>query len=147
MLMICEVCRRESDINLEEQTGQAACSECGGRFDIGEFVKKMLVETRSVIKERRRWGFMHACLNCSADREVKIKDGKGVCAICGTVLNIAPSVLRAISNNAGVSEDVEVAATERPMIKTGRSTPKKKESIKKSDNLKVKEPKKMIKKG
>ena len=125
MLMICEVCRTETDISLEQSSGQAVCSDCGGRFAVGDFVKKMLVETRSVIKDRKSTGFMYACLNCSANREAKIKKGKGVCAICGTVMNIPPAVLKAISARVNVGDGPEPAASDRPMIETSLGSSKK----------------------
>lgn len=159
MLMICEVCRREADVSLEQSSGQAVCSDCGGRFVIGEFVKKMLVETRSVIRDRKTTGFMYACLNCSADREVKIKDKKGVCALCGTIMNIPPAILRAISARVEVEEGPEVAASGRPTIEASRGSSSKvpktrlqkvaklDKSKKKSIKKKVKKSKKSVKKN
>jgi len=147
MLMICEVCRVETDVNLEQSSGKAVCSECGGRFVVGEFVKKMLAETRSVIKDRKSTGFMYACLNCSANREVKIKDKRGVCSVCGTLMNIPSSILKAVASRVEIGDGPEVAATDRPMIETSLGSSKKRPKTRLQKIAETKKPKKKSKKA
>lgn len=125
MLVICEKCKKENDVNYDESSGKAVCSACGGSFSVNDFMKKMLIETRSIIREKRRTGFMHPCLNCGTDREVKFVDEKAVCSVCGSYLNVPPAILEALKSGGKTFNVGAEHESSRPSIKFGRSDPKK----------------------
>lgn len=122
MIMICQVCNAEADINYSIDEEVAVCSICGGKFKVNFFQEKMLRETRSIIKtEMNKRGFMFPCMNCSTEREVTLKGEQAVCTHCGAVVNLPPAMINAlrVKEGGGGSE-----VSDRPSFSFGRKTPR-----------------------
>lgn len=130
MLMHCEKCRQETDINYSESDDMAVCSQCGGKFGISPYQKKMLIETKSVIKDDARTGFMYACMNCSTEREVRLKGEDAHCAVCDAKMNLPPAMLQGLKTRKNFV-DVGDSATDRPSFSSGMGRKKPKKADKK----------------
>jgi hypothetical protein len=118
-------CRVEADINYSEDDELAVCSSCGSTFEVNAYQVKMLQATGSIIKKHRRQGFIHACMNCSTDREVVLKDDKPVCKVCGATINLPPAMLNALKVRKDLPGEVQEPTSDRPKIHTGRKKPRK----------------------
>jgi len=93
-------CYKESHAQINKQTGEVVCLECGKPIgNVSDYTKRTLLSIGQTLRSAEQKAFQVHCPDCRGKRSVSLVDGgKGgaVCSACGRELEVSAALLHAI---------------------------------------------------
>jgi len=100
MLIACDNkgCMEQTDAKLNVESLDVICTECRKPIrNVSEMMKRVLKSSGQIVRDESRQAFMMACMACNANRKVVLnKQGKTVCNVCKSGINVHPAMKLAI---------------------------------------------------